>query len=57
MMSSRLLQKPYKPNMDFIDSINSVQQSWTATHYPEHETYTLQELLNRAGGPASRVPM
>lgn len=57
MTSSRLLQKPYKHNMDFIDSINLVQQSWKATHYPEHETYTLQELFNRAGGSASRVPM
>lgn len=57
VFSSRLLQKPYKHNLDFIDSINSVQKSWKAVHYPEHETYTLQELHYRAGGPASRIPM
>ncbi|KAG8002086.1 Metabotropic glutamate receptor 5 [Nibea albiflora] len=55
--SSRLLQKPYKHNMDFIDSINSVQKSWKAVTYPEHEMYTLQELHYRAGGPASRIPI
>ncbi|XP_071352792.1 dipeptidyl peptidase 1 [Trachinotus anak] len=55
--SSRLLQKPYKHNLDFIDSINSVQSSWKAGPYPEHETYTLQELHYRAGGPASRIPI
>ncbi|XP_053279001.1 dipeptidyl peptidase 1 [Pleuronectes platessa] len=57
LFSSRLLQKPYKNNMDFIDSINSVQSSWKAVAYPEHETFTLQELQRRAGGPASHVPM
>uniref|UniRef100_A0A8C2X3L9 Dipeptidyl peptidase 1 n=1 Tax=Cyclopterus lumpus TaxID=8103 RepID=A0A8C2X3L9_CYCLU len=54
---SRLLQKPYKHNLDFIDAINSIQTSWKAVAYPEHETYTLKELHNRAGGPASRIPM
>ncbi|XP_034460815.1 dipeptidyl peptidase 1 [Hippoglossus hippoglossus] len=57
LVSSRLLQKLYKNNMDFIDSINSVQSSWKAVAYSEHETFTLQELHRRAGGPASRVPM
>ncbi|KAF6720914.1 Dipeptidyl peptidase 1 [Oryzias melastigma] len=53
----RLLQKPYKLNQDFIQLINSVQSSWRAAPHPEHETYTLQELHYRAGGPASRVPV
>ncbi|TKS81148.1 Dipeptidyl peptidase 1 [Collichthys lucidus] len=57
VLNSRLLQKPYKHNMDFIDSINSVQKLWKAVAYPEHETYTLQELHYRAGGPASRIPI
>lgn len=57
LFDSRLQQRPYKHNLDFIAAINSVQQSWKAMHYPEHEMYTLQELQYRAGGPASRVPM
>ncbi|XP_041850615.1 dipeptidyl peptidase 1 isoform X2 [Melanotaenia boesemani] len=56
LFKSSLLQKPYKHNLDFIDFINSVQTSWKATAYPEHEMYTLQELHYRAGGAASRVP-
>ncbi|XP_068173471.1 dipeptidyl peptidase 1 [Antennarius striatus] len=54
--SKRLLQKPYKNIVGFIDSINSAQKSWKAASYPELETYTLQEVLYRAGGPASRIP-
>ncbi|XP_026148785.1 dipeptidyl peptidase 1 isoform X3 [Mastacembelus armatus] len=57
LSSSRLLQKPYQSNQDFIEAINSVQKSWKAVHYPEHELYTLQELHYRAGGPASRIPV
>ncbi|XP_013863458.1 dipeptidyl peptidase 1 [Austrofundulus limnaeus] len=57
VFSSGLLHKPYKHNLDFIDLINSVQASWKAMPYPEHETFTLQELLHRAGGPASRIPV
>uniref|UniRef100_A0A8C9Y5W9 Cathepsin C n=1 Tax=Sander lucioperca TaxID=283035 RepID=A0A8C9Y5W9_SANLU len=57
VFSSRLHQKPYKHNLDFIDSINSVQKSWKAAPYPEHEMYTLKELHYRAGGPASRIPV
>lgn len=57
LLSSRLLQKPYKHNLDFIDAINSVQSSWKAAAYPEHEMLTLQELYYRAGGPASTIPI
>lgn len=57
VLSSGLLQRPYKHNLDMIESINSVQSSWKAVPYPEHEMYTLQELHYRAGGPASRIPM
>uniref|UniRef100_A0A8C4NQH2 Dipeptidyl peptidase 1 n=1 Tax=Dicentrarchus labrax TaxID=13489 RepID=A0A8C4NQH2_DICLA len=57
LFSSSLLQRPYKHNLDFIGAINSVQRSWKAAHYPEHEMYTLQQLHYRAGGPASRIPM
>ncbi|XP_047248200.1 dipeptidyl peptidase 1 [Girardinichthys multiradiatus] len=57
VLSSGLLPKPYKHNWDFIDLINTVQSSWKAVAYPEHEMYTLQELHYRAGGPASRNPV
>ncbi|XP_017286474.1 dipeptidyl peptidase 1 [Kryptolebias marmoratus] len=55
--SSGQPHRMYKPNPDFIDLINSVQTSWKAAVYPEHKTFTLQELQRRAGGPASRIPM
>lgn len=51
-----LLQTPHKTNTDFIDSINSVQRSWTAAYYPDHEKYSQRDWYYRAGGPASRVP-
>lgn len=57
VFSSGVLQNLYKHNLDFIDVINTVQDSWRAVAYPELEQYTLQELLYRAGGPASRIPM
>ncbi|XP_037305053.1 dipeptidyl peptidase 1 [Pungitius pungitius] len=57
LFSSGLLQKPYKNNMDFLDAINSVQKSWKAASYPEHEMYTLKQLHHRHGGPASRGPL
>uniref|UniRef100_A0A3Q3EJA6 Dipeptidyl peptidase 1 n=1 Tax=Labrus bergylta TaxID=56723 RepID=A0A3Q3EJA6_9LABR len=55
--TNKLLQKPYRNNLDFIDSISSAQKSWRAVAYPENEMYTLQEMHNRAGGPASQIPM
>ncbi|KAK6296478.1 hypothetical protein J4Q44_G00326200 [Coregonus suidteri] len=51
-----LLHRSYKHNLDFIDSINAAQSSWKATSYSEHETYTLQQLMHRSGGPASHIP-
>uniref|UniRef100_A0A1A8PW44 Dipeptidyl peptidase 1 n=1 Tax=Nothobranchius rachovii TaxID=451742 RepID=A0A1A8PW44_9TELE len=57
VFSSRFLQKTYKHNLDFIYLINSVQTSWKAKPYPEHEMLTIQELHYRAGGPASRIPV
>ncbi|XP_076832491.1 dipeptidyl peptidase 1 [Brachyhypopomus gauderio] len=46
----------YKHDMDFVERINLVQDSWRATAYSEHETFTIQELMQRAGGRGSRVP-
>lgn len=53
----RLLQVPFKHNLDFIEAINKAQSSWKAVRYPDLEKYTWGELINRAGGLASRVPM
>lgn len=55
--SSKALQRSYKHNVDFIDTINSVQSLWKAQVYPDHEAYSLLELQYRAGGPASRIPV
>ncbi|KAG9265278.1 dipeptidyl peptidase 1 [Astyanax mexicanus] len=46
----------YKENTDFVNKINSVQKSWRAAVYSEHQTLTTQELLLRAGGLSSRTP-
>lgn len=50
------LEQSYKHNMDFIESINALQDMWRAEPYPQHETFTLRELRNRAGGAASHIP-
>uniref|UniRef100_A0A8D0HGB7 Dipeptidyl peptidase 1 n=1 Tax=Sphenodon punctatus TaxID=8508 RepID=A0A8D0HGB7_SPHPU len=55
-LDKRLLQKPYVPNFDFVEAINAVQKSWTATRYKEYETLTLEELTRRAGGFHSKAP-
>ncbi|KAM4628275.1 dipeptidyl peptidase 1-like [Polymixia lowei] len=55
--SRSLLHSPYTINQDFIDSINSKQSSWKAAHYPEHDTFTLEDWRYRTGGPASQIPI
>ncbi|XP_071961201.1 dipeptidyl peptidase 1-like [Antedon mediterranea] len=44
----------YRNNPEFVEKINSVQSSWKAAAYPQHETYTLQEMVRRAGGTSSK---
>ncbi|RXM28917.1 Dipeptidyl peptidase 1 [Acipenser ruthenus] len=51
-----LYQQPYKYNPNYVNAINTVQKSWTATTYKEHETFTIEELIRRAGGRGSRIP-
>ncbi|MCJ8739799.1 hypothetical protein PDJAM_G00051420 [Pangasius djambal] len=46
----------YKHDMSFVERINTVQSSWKATAYREHEMLTIQELTRRAGGRKSHVP-
>ncbi|XP_038674159.1 dipeptidyl peptidase 1 [Scyliorhinus canicula] len=53
---SHLLQRPYKPNLDFVKTINTVQKSWTAKVYKEYEKLTIRDLVKRAGGQNSKVP-
>ncbi|XP_026867986.2 dipeptidyl peptidase 1 [Electrophorus electricus] len=55
-LSQSLFLQLYKHDMDFVERINLVQDSWRATAYSEHETFTIQELMQRAGGRGSRVP-
>jgi len=55
-MISRLMKLPYTNNMEFVDQINSVQSLWKATTYSLHETFTIQEMLRRSGGRASKIP-
>ncbi|CAH8620869.1 unnamed protein product [Dicrocoelium dendriticum] len=50
------LDQFYRTDLSFINQINSVQNSWTATHYPELERYTLRELRRRTGGDKSAFP-
>lgn len=44
----------YKKNLDFIEKINSQQNSWTATHYEFMQTMTIGDLVKMAGGKKSR---
>lgn len=50
------LDQFYRADMSFINKINSAQNSWTATHYPELERFTLRELRRRSGGDKSIFP-
>ncbi|XP_028656245.2 dipeptidyl peptidase 1 [Erpetoichthys calabaricus] len=50
-----LLQQPLKTNPQFVSAINSVQKSWTATVYKELESFSLEELIRRAGGHGSYI--
>ena len=45
----------YQKNLDFVESINNRQNSWTATHYPFMEQMTIADLVNRAGGKKSAI--
>ena len=47
--------KMFRPNFEFIDSINSLQSSWRATHYKHYEDLTLQDMYMMAGGPKSKI--
>ena len=44
------LDRKYIENKDFIEEINSKQNHWRATHYPELTKLTLGDRLRRAGG-------
>ncbi|XP_030008660.1 dipeptidyl peptidase 1-like [Sphaeramia orbicularis] len=56
LFRNKRFQRPYKHILDYIDAINSVQSSWRAHAYPQHQTYTPQEVQYRAGGPAFQIP-
>ncbi len=44
----------YKTSKRMIEKINQVQSSWKAVSYPELETMTRNQVLQRLGGPASK---
>ena len=51
------LQRKYKPNDDFVSDINSAQDLWYATNYPQMSGLSLESLLRRAGGvPSAKTP-
>ncbi|XP_001363345.2 dipeptidyl peptidase 1 [Monodelphis domestica] len=45
----RYLHKPYRNNYEFVKAINTVQDSWTATIYEEHEKYNMDQMIKRSG--------
>ncbi|KAK3852192.1 hypothetical protein Pcinc_041214 [Petrolisthes cinctipes] len=49
------LQQHYNNDHNMIHNINTMQTSWTAKAYPQHEKYTVQEMLNRGGGVGSML--
>ncbi|XP_006895337.1 PREDICTED: dipeptidyl peptidase 1 [Elephantulus edwardii] len=52
MYSNRL----YKYNHNFVETINSIQKSWTATAYKEYEILTLRDMIRRSGGHNQKLP-
>ncbi|XP_012869540.1 PREDICTED: dipeptidyl peptidase 1 isoform X1 [Dipodomys ordii] len=46
----------YKYNHNFVETINAIQKSWTATAYMEYETLSLRDLIRRSGGHNHRIP-
>ncbi len=45
----------YGHDPEFVEAINKAQDLWTATHYPQFERRTLDEMVRMAGGPKSRI--
>jgi len=50
------LEAKYVNDHELIKKINSAQNSWKARAYPEHEQYTLREMLRRAGNSQAALP-
>ena len=48
---SSLRNRKFIPNHEFVDQVNSVQSSWKAGVYEEHNGMTMEQLMRRAGGP------
>ncbi|XP_053564608.1 dipeptidyl peptidase 1 [Bombina bombina] len=51
----RLSNRLYRYNLDFVEQINMVQKSWTATIYEEYEGVPIEDLIRKAGGRSSRI--
>ena len=52
-----LSQQLFKTDFAFIEKINTAQNSWKAGVYPEYEKMTIEEMLRRRGGRASKLAM
>ncbi|XP_033647761.1 dipeptidyl peptidase 1-like [Asterias rubens] len=52
-----LSQQLFKTDFAFIEKINTAQNSWKAGVYPEYEKMTIEEMLQRRGGRASKLAM
>ncbi|XP_068927145.1 dipeptidyl peptidase 1 [Petaurus breviceps papuanus] len=50
------LQKRYKYNYDFVNAINTAQNSWTATVYEEYENFNRDQMIKRNGGHSYLSP-
>ncbi|XP_042217952.1 dipeptidyl peptidase 1-like isoform X2 [Homarus americanus] len=46
----------YKNDHKMIEEINASQSSWWAKAYPQHERYTVEEMIKRAGGHRFSLP-
>ena len=45
----------FQQNPDAIRKINSIQNQWTAKHYPQFEGKPMREIYRMKGGPKSRI--
>ena len=55
MILSFYKRKIYSTNYEFINAINSKQESWTAKHYDFLNGKTIYDLIRMTGGVNSKI--
>ena len=56
IVNKDVLSQPFSISADYVQAINEAQSSWTAELYPEWNSYTVGEMIAKAGGLSSGRP-